>query len=298
MKEANRSESPETFDLFAFLSLLGRGWMWIAIFAVVSAGVGAAVAFLITPIYHAEETVQIREERNNASALRSLAGSFGSLGELAGGALGDQRDERSIALAILSSRAIVEEFVRKNNLLPLLYPRRWDAARRQWKPLSPDRIPNLQDGYKKFMDGIFVVNEDKKTNLVTVAVDWKDPVMAAAWVAGLVADANTTLRDRTVRESEANLEYLKAQANLTTVVPLQTALYSLMETEYKKLMVAKNNEDSVFRVVDPVQVPKRKARPQRLFIVLAAFGLGLVAGVGYVMFVNARRAYKLAASRP
>ena len=295
MKETSGPEITESFDLFAFLSMIGRGWVSIAIFAVVFAGTGTAVALLVTPIFHAEETVQIREERNSTNALRSLGGSLGSLGELAGSALGGSQDERSIALAVLKSRAIVEEFVRKNNLLPLLYPRRWDASRQQWKQLSPDDIPNLQDGYKKFMDGIFIVNEDKKTNLVTVAVEWKDPVMAAAWVSGLVADANATLKDRTIRESEANLEYLKAQANLTTIVPLQTALYSLMETEYKKLMVARNNEDFVFRVVDPVQIPKRKAWPKRLIVVLASFGLGLVAGVGYVMFMNARRAYRPAA---
>lgn len=293
MSRAAHAESDEIVDLFGLLILLWRKRLTIVLVAVVFALVGTVVAFLLPPIYRAEATIQIRDEGGGANALRSLTSQLGPLSALAGAALGEDGDERSVALATLKSRAIIQSYIEKKNLLPVLYASRWDKEEGRWKRNDPFYVPTLQDAYKKFTKKVFSVAEDRKTNLVTVAVEWRNPEMAAEWVEGLLADANAALKMRTIKESEANLKYLETQAKKTSIVQLQMALYTLMEAEYKKLMIARNTEDYIFRIIDPPQVPKKKTRPKRALIILAALALGVVAGVGYVLLDNAVRNRRL-----
>lgn len=277
-------------DFIDFVEMLWAGRKKIIITSVVFLCIGVALGFALQPIYRASETLHVREQMGGAGALESLAGQFGALGSLASSALGGSHDELNVALATLKSRAIIENFITRNSLMPLLYSGRWDKRTKQWSTWLPDRVPNVQDAYKKFTSKILDVSDDKSTNLITVAVEWKDPSQAASWVSQIVADTNEALREKAVDESQANIAYLKAQAQQTTIVPVQLALYGLMDTEYKKLMIAKNAEDPVFRVVDPVEVPLRKARPKRTLLAVEALSLGFVLGVLYVLLENAVRA--------
>jgi uncharacterized protein involved in exopolysaccharide biosynthesis len=183
----------------------------------------------------------------------------------------------------------VQTYIERNNLLPLLYARKWDEAKQRWNKDDPNFVPTAQDGYKKFKDKIFRVTEDNKTGLVIVAVEWKDPRLAAKWVEDLIADTNSMLKARAIMESEANLRYLEKQAEKVSIVELRRSLYALMEAEYKKLMVAQNTEDYVLRAIDPVQVPTKRVRPKRAQIAAMSGALGLLIGIGFVILRNALR---------
>jgi uncharacterized protein involved in exopolysaccharide biosynthesis len=55
---------------------------------------------------------------------------------------------------------------------------------------------------------------------------------------------------------------------------VQKSIFSMMEGEIKRLMVARNPETVPLRVIDPAVVPERKVRPNRAVIVT----LGIIAG--------------------
>jgi len=285
---------PAAFDIYDFVLMLWKDRLKLMLFTLVGLLAGIAVAFVLTPIYRAEATVQIRAERAGAGMLEALAGQFGSLGSLVGAALGSEQDDRGITLATLQSRTIVQGYIEKNNLLPELYERKWDKSRNQWKRDDPQYVPTSQDGFKKFKEKIFSVSDDKKTGLVVVAVEWKDPRTAVRWLNDLIANTNQILKDRAIRESEANLRYLEAQSKNTTMVELRLALSKLMEAEYKKLMIARNTEDYILRIIDPADVPRKKIRPKRTIIVGLAGALGLTVGLAFVIVVNAVRRRTLA----
>ena len=287
-------EQPAPFDLYDLVLLFWSERTKLAFFTVAGLLAGIAVAFLLTPIYRAEATVQIRAERAGAGMLDALAGQLGSLGSLVGAALGTDQDDRGITLATLQSRTIVQGYIERNSLLPLLFERKWDESRKQWKREDPQYVPSSQDGYKKFKEKVFSVSEDKKTGLVIVAVEWKEPKTAVRWLNDLIAATNRTLKDRAITESEANLRYLEAQSKNTSMVELRLALSKLMEAEYKKLMIARNTEDYILRVIDPADVPRKKVRPRRTIIVGLAGALGLTVGLGFVIVLHALRRRSMA----
>lgn len=277
------------FDLYDLVMLLWRERAKLALFTMAGLLVGIALAFLLTPIYRAEATVQVRSDRAGAGMLEALAGQLGPLGSLVGAALGNDQDDKGVTLATLQSRAILQGYIEHNNLLPLLFERKWDKSRNQWKREDPRYVPTSQDGYRKFKKKVFSVTDDKKSGLVIVAVEWKEPRTAVRWLNDLIAETNRTLKDRAIRESEANLRYLEGQLKNTTMVELRLALSKLMEVEYKKLMIARNTEDYILRIIDPADVPRKKVRPRRMLIVGVAGALGMGVGVAFVLVLNAVR---------
>lgn len=270
-------------DLYDLAALLWRQRLVLAIFALMGLAIGLTCALLLPPFFRAETTVQIRAERDGGSTLRSLSGQLGPLSALAGALVRQDADERGVAIATLQSRAIIEGYIERNNLLPLLFDRSWDADNQRWKRSDPRFVPTAQDGFKRFRGKIFSVTDDKKTGLVIVAVEWKDPVLAARWLNDLIAESNALLKSRTIRESEANLRYLEEQAKTTQIVELRLTLYKLMEAEYNKLMIARNAEDYAFRTIDPAVVPKKKIRPQRALIAGLSCVAGLATGVAFAL---------------
>lgn len=278
----------DEIDLRQLVATLWDGkWLIIASTFVCSA-IAVAYALLATPIYRAEALVQIRQESRAGGGLNALAAQFGGLADFAGLAGGSGGD-RALTLATLKSRVVVQSFIQDNNLLPELFESKWDLENKRWNVSDPKKEPTPWHGYEAFSKGILKVAEDKKTGLVTVAIEWRDPEVAAAWVTELVARTNAHLRDKTILESEKNLDYLRQQVRQTGVVELQQAVYTLVESELKKLMLAKGGEEYAIKSVDPAQAPKQRTKPKRLQIALIGVLFGGLVGVVAVFVKNTFR---------
>lgn len=278
----------DEIDLRQLIATLWDGKWLIAATTFVSSVIAVAYALFATPIYRAEALVQIRQESKAGGGLSALAAQFGGLADfsgLAGGSGGD----RALTLATLKSRVVVQSFIQDNNLLPELFESQWDPETKRWNVSDPKNEPTLWHGYEAFSKGILKVTEDKKTGLVTVAIEWRDPDLAAAWAKELIARTNAYLRDKTILESEKNLDYLRQQVRQTGVVELQQAVYTLVESELKKLMLAKGGEEYAIKTIDPAQAPNLRTKPKRSQIAILGFLLGGFLGVVAVFVRNAIR---------
>lgn len=269
------------------VEVLWRGRIAILVSTLTLGILALGVSLVMTPEYVATATIKVRVQSNGSRSLAALAGQFGGLASLTGLSLSGSNGKRAVALATLKSREIIDGFISKNKLLPLLFSGRWDPKTHKWSVWFKSRVPNIQDGYKLFRRKIFSVIDDKSTDLVTASVEWKNPTQAAVWLKDIVRDANKKLRDRSIKRSETNIQYLLAQAQRMSIVPVRTSLYDMAALEYKKLMIAENREDSVFQVIDPAQVPLRPAKPRPLLLLAEGLGLGFVCGMLYVLFLNA-----------
>jgi uncharacterized protein involved in exopolysaccharide biosynthesis len=90
---------------------------------------------------------------------------------------------------------------------------------------------------------------------------------------------NQYLRDKAIREAERNIQYLNEQASRTNVVEAQKAIYSLLESEINKEMVARGRDEYALKVIDPAFVPERPSSPGPLVLGLLGLGLGCTAAV-------------------
>jgi uncharacterized protein involved in exopolysaccharide biosynthesis len=265
-----------------FLALWHMLWAqrWVIVgTGSVAVAVAAYLALTAIPIYRAEAVVS--EVRDNGGGMGALASQFGGLANLAGVNLGSSTGSNRSASAVLQSRRLAERFVVERKLAKTL-------AQGSGEPASQWRV------VRSFRSGVLDIKEDVRKGLITVAVEWRDPKVAADWANGFVELANDDIRARAVEESKRNLAYLNEQIAKSNVLELQRVIYSLIENETKTLMMANGRAEYAFTVIDPAVAPEVRVSPRRVLMVLVGAIIGGFLGCAYAVFRGFTRRSKRA----
>jgi len=276
----------EEIDLLEYWRLLWKNRRLILIGSFIAAVLAAGITLMMPNIYRAEVLLApVSNDEGKGGGLSAALSGLGGLASLAGISLpgGGSTEEN---LAVLKSREFLWGFIKEEKLMPILFEDQWDPATKSWKERDPEKQPSLWDAYRLLTKGgVLTVSSDKKTNLVTLAIEWKDPELAAQWANQLVARLNHYLRQRAISESKANLEYLHRELARTQVEDIRKALFELISQEQKKAMLANTRVQYAFRVLDAAEPPDKKVKPKRALIVVLAT---LVTGFLLVLFVFVR----------
>lgn len=198
---------------------------------------------------------------------------LGSLAGLAG--IGAGGGDATEAIAILRSREFVRAFIRDRHLMPVFLDDGW----------IPDKQPDLRDAVKFFRKKVLSVSQNVDTKLVTLSVDWTDPQVAADWANTLVVRLNSDMRQRALKEANANIGYLRKALRQTNLATLRQSIGNLLEAQLQKAMLAQGNKQFAFKIIDRAQVPKERSRPKRALIVALAVFLGAVCSI-FVVFIR------------
>jgi uncharacterized protein involved in exopolysaccharide biosynthesis len=255
---------PDELDLVGFIKLLWRHKLMVSLACLLCGVTAVVLALVIKPIFRAE--VVVTEVRNrDMSGGGGLATELGGLATLAGVDLASATGMGQEATAVLNSHHLVEEFVKRNNLMPML--------------LRHSKKATLWLATQKFKEGVMVIRKDSRKGVITVDIEWTDPVTAAYWANGFVALANELIRQRAVEEASRNIAYLDGQLARTNDVELRKIIYNLIESQTKTLMLANGRIEYAFEVVDAAVPPERKTRPHRTLMVLVGLAVGLTLGM-------------------
>lgn len=281
------SEKAE-FDLLDLIALLRARWGLIAGFVVLTCLAALAYVLLARPVYRSTVVmISVSSERSTlGGALSSTLGSLGGLGALAGLNIGGDSAVEE-ALAVLRSRSFGETFIKDLDLMPRFFPKDWDAEKKQWKS-APGKEPTLAKGFEYFNKRVRSVNQDKRTGLTSLNVDWQDAGEAATWANELASRLNSEMRRRALANSKASIDFLQAALPEAGDVESRSALSRLMEAQIKQRMLATVTEDYAFRIVDralPADL-SRPFKPRRVPILLAAPFLGFAAGAFAVLALH------------
>ena len=253
----------------------------IGIITAASALLALLLAFLLPPVYRAEALLA-PVSQDKSEGLSAMANQFGDLAALAGVNIGSGKDKTAESIAALRSRSLSVAFIEKENLKPILFPRKWNVENKKWK--DPVEIPTDWEAFEIFDKDIRSVSVDRKTGLVTLVIEWKDPALASKWATSLVKQVNNRLRTEAIEEAEKSIAYLEKQLGSTSSVEIQQAIYRIIETQTKKKMIASTREEYAFTVIDPAVSPEERARPKRLLIILAGLIIGVAAGFSVAWF--------------
>ena len=183
------------------------------------------------------------------------------------------------SLAVLKSRDFLWKFVQEKKLMPILFESEWDEQQKKWKETDPKKQPGQMDVYRLFNEsGVLKVEADKKTDLVTVAVEWEDAALAADWANALVEKLNQYLAQRTIARSESNLKYLNEELMRAQIEEMRKTLFDMIANEQKQAMLANMQTEFAFKVLDHAVEPDKKIKPKRsLIVILTAFVAGFLA---------------------
>lgn len=263
-----------------------RRWVVVGVMAL-SVLLAISAAFLMTPVYRVEALLAPVSDEP-AGGLSALASQFGGLASMAGIDLSGSGNETAEAMATLKSRAFTTEFMRNNNLLPIIFSKQWDTETEEWKVTDPDDIPTYWDAFEKFDRKIRFVSQDVQSGLVTLAIEWEDPELAAIWASELIERINASMRERAIQEAKRSLDYLNKELTATSSVEVKQAIYGLIENQAKTMMLANVRDEYAFRVIDPPGVPDRDdfESPKRGMLIVLGVFVGGMLGVALAMILS------------
>jgi uncharacterized protein involved in exopolysaccharide biosynthesis len=295
----SQSISGEQIELAELWRAIFSSKLTIIFISLIFAAASIAFALSKPDIYKA--SVLLSPASSEGGGMGGLAGQFGGLASIAGINLGGgSADKTALALEIIKSRAFLEKFIAKHELLvPLIASKKWDrindsliiddeiydVVSKKWvREVSfPKTVkPSPWEAYQKLLQ-LITTSQDKITSLVTIDVEFYSPEMAKKWLSWLVADVNDSMRAKDESESQASIDYLTEQLKKTEVSAMETVFYQLIEEQTKNMMLTKISEEYVLKIIDPAQVPDEKSGPKRAMTVVLGTMLGGMLAVFFVL---------------
>jgi uncharacterized protein involved in exopolysaccharide biosynthesis len=261
-----------------FVALLMRNFWKLSLVFVVFGVMGYFLGFLMRPAYRAEAVV-IPVHNNSAGLLGGLVGGS-ALGALGIGSNVDKNEP----IQIISSFDLLKRFIDEQKLLPILCDAR--AIKCPGAPVT-DSIAQermMNSAVELFQKRILSVTETTITGVVHVSVIWYDRYLAAAWCNGLIDLTNKTIQDRAEEIAETRVKYLQQEYAQTSVVPLQSAVSTILVNEMTKKLDAATRPEYAWRILNRAPPPDDRFPARPLKSVLA-LGAGLVAVFLYIMIL-------------
>jgi uncharacterized protein involved in exopolysaccharide biosynthesis len=282
----------EVIDLTGMFQQLWRGRWWIVLASLIGAAIASVVALTMTPVYRATAVlIPVRADRPGLEgSTASLPGSFGTLIGITELTNGTEEQRIEEALAVLRSRQFTERFIQEESLLPHLLPEWLGVPGIRWL-LRGESQPTLGETVQVFNETVRIVSRDRKTNLVTLHMDWADPERAAELANAQVIMLNAEMRSRGLAEIDATLRYLQQELVRTDVLETQNAINRLIQVQTNQRVLANAKLEYSFRVVSEAMVPDRedRTRPQTAFLVVVGAIAGAAIGILAVLFRSSRR---------
>jgi len=285
--QATATQASPDIKLKSLAEILSRDRRLIIIIAGIFTLIAGVGAYFQEKQYKGSVQFSVLTDDQKGGGAGAMMSQVGALASLAGVSIGGT-SQKFEAMALLQSRHLTEKFIEQNNLLPILFPKLWDAKAGRWISNDPKKIPTLWKGDAQFKK-IRSVVQDPKTELVTLNILWRDPVLAAQWANGLITLTNAESREKVLTDSDRHIAYLRDQASKTQLVPVQEALSNLMEGEYRQAMMAGGNQEYALKVIDPALVPETPASIRRIFIVLGGLLGGLFVACLFVFLRSSWR---------
>tara|TARA_B100000767_G_scaffold213541_1_gene200884 strand:+ start:1080 stop:2054 length:975 start_codon:yes stop_codon:yes gene_type:complete len=249
--------------------------------------------------------VVLAPAQQQSGGLSGALGQLGGLASLAGVSVGGGGvNESQIAQEIMQSWSFIERFINENDLTAEVYAvESWDSrsnrlqyngalfdqAEQRWVIDDEDnggfRPPSSWELYEEFLEKLSVV-EDKKTDLVSVSIEYYSPRLAKAWVDMYVDAVNRYMQDRQIKRVASNIEFLQEQIEKTSIAEMKEIFYTIIQEQIKSKMLAEASPEYVFVAVSPSMVPEEKSQPKRALICVLATLLAGMLAVMAVLVVN------------
>ena len=282
MAQTEPSQRPapaeDEIDLVDLIRLLWS-WKWVILAVTLAGGISAGTYGALQPEeYRAEALVSPTQDAGSPDQL-------GGMARMAGIDLDEGVAVTDRALALMRSRSFLMDFVQDEELLPHLFPERWDPEEEVWRVEEKADVPTPRNGAGRLRGAI--EHDEQDGGLMTIAVVWEDREFAAAIVNRLIARTNQVMREQEINRLDRRLDHLQRQVAETSLSGVRQALYNIMESSHQSKAVAQTEIEYIFSVIDPA-IPEEASETGLGTPVFVALGtiLGGMLGV-FTAFVGA-----------
>jgi uncharacterized protein involved in exopolysaccharide biosynthesis len=295
IEQPNMPASDE-IDLRELFAVIWSGKIIIAAVTFLFAVVAIFYTLSVPDIYASEVTLTPADDSGN-----NLTGQLGGIAALAGVSFGSQAvNKTEIIIEIMKSRDFIARFIRKerievtlmaahgwdkkNNKI-IINPEVYDISKNVWMSgntgdnKSEPSIQEMTDSFRNLMQ----INTDKLSGVVRVSFKHYSPYFAKSTLDNFIDVLNNEMRNRDLAEAEKSIKYLNEQLKKTDVSDFRLTIFSLIEEQTKKAMLANVRDDYAFKVIDPAVVPETKSEPKRLVLVVSSMLIGFFLAIVFVL---------------
>lgn len=292
---ASTQDPRQGSDSLEYLRIIWRNKLFILGAVTVSVMVIALHSMTIKDVYRAHAVIMPAQAREGGQMSTLLAQQLGGLASFAQGGANSESE----LLNLLKSNVLREKMIEKHKLMPVLFPEKWDKAKKSWKQTNgfasrlmslgkpadekPHSGPALWDGLRA-LNSIVSVNKNMREGSITVAVEFHDPQTAAKLVEYMLSSLTQHMSDEAQRVADINRRYLEAQLGRTADPFIKQKIYNMIAQQIETAMMAEIKENFAYKIIDPPRAPDRKIRPNRFPKVVFGFIVSFSASIVLVFF--------------
>jgi uncharacterized protein involved in exopolysaccharide biosynthesis len=286
--DAGEVVNEDLVQLYDFMGALRRRWIIIASIALAFGIALGVLAYTMKPVYRGTAILEPVTSGNNALTQWLDSQPSGSLLSALMPGTSEEDRQAFVVQAVLGSREFTERFLSDENLLPVLFEKKWDARAGRWKE-GTGRIPTLELGYFAF-ERIRTIILDENTDYIELQIDWPDRFKAAQWVNQMTERLNTEMRERAIANADASLRQLRVEFSNTVDVQTRASISGMIEAEERKKMLANVMPDYAVRVIDKAVVPDADSpqRPKKAMMIGVGLLFGLLVGIAVSLLLYRR----------
>ena len=211
------------------------------------------ISFFITPTFTAITTIQPPPQGGQTSTSAAILESLGGLG---GGMGPGLKDTSQLYIAYMQSATFEDSLIEKFKLQEKFHTKYKVSAR-------------------KALEGKVKILSDKKTGMISIAVDDEDPQFAANLANAYVSELRIFTGKLALQEAQDRKEFLEAQIKELSSrqfrdIYTQQAMLAGTIRQYEAARVDEEKVGPTFTQVDVAYAPELKSKPKRAQIAMIA----------------------------
>jgi hypothetical protein len=285
---------------------------YLLLVALIAAGLAAVVAvtILMPPLYTASAIVGPADNADQPFGDAMGGALSGGLGGIAkhlhvGGALGqggldDTFDEYT---ALLTSNRLAEVLVRKDHILPEIFPDDWDATHQRWLPRNSladrniDYLKTLlhrpvkpapdQDDLAKYFLKNLIVDSSLETSFAIVTFRFSSHEGAQLLLGLILREADNIVREDKRRDVAARIAYLNTALVHLSLADQKPELISILSDQEQEMMMIESDHLYASKLIDMPYAPLKPSSPSPIIDSFIALGLACLVWLGFVRLVPA-----------
>jgi len=266
-------------SIFDLLLIIAENIKLLILGPIIAGLIGLAYAFTITPTFTAVTTIQPPPQGGQASTSAAILESLGGLG--GGLAAGVIKDTSQLYIAYMQSTTLEDNLIEQFKLQEKFKAKYKVSARQQ-------------------LEAKVKIIADKKTGMISISVDDRDPKFAAELANAYVTELRIFTGKLALQEVQDRKEFLELQIKEISSRQFrdtftQQAILAGIIRQYEAARIDEERVGPTFTQVDVALVPELKAKPKRAEIAVTAT---LAAGFALLVFIFARHAWRAMRANP
>jgi len=245
-------------NLLDYFRVIRRHLGKIILLTLLITGAATVACFILPKKYQAEASIMplaqsggggLAALASSVSSLPLVGGQLSGLADLAGG-----NKKSGQIISILKSRTFIERIINQFDLMHVFYRKQWDPVANRWTPNLVGDIPTMEDAVKRFRKKVLDVKDDKKTQLINIDIELKDPNLASQVANRVIVELQDFISNSALTVAKRNRIFIEEQ--------LQKNKIDLLESGTKLNQFFGNNRISSVQPQLDVDIGKIQGPPK------------------------------------